>query len=116
MSTPKIKRHNKKPITTKRLLQLLKQHLFDTGMVTAYVSPPFTVDEHAEARFKANAIGTQLHAGASPEEEGPLARIAALTEVTMYRARVQGVIAYLEAQVTASKKGVANDTDSDNVQ
>jgi hypothetical protein len=103
MAKPKINRHRRKAITTKRLATLLKQHLFDTGMVTAYVDPPFTPEEHAQARFQANAITSQLNAAASPEAQGPASRIAALTEVTLYRMRVQGVINYLNSLMETDK-------------
>lgn len=95
----KINRHQKKNMSMRRLTQLLKQHLFDTGMMTSYVDPVYTETEVAQAKFVTSEITSQLAKSYDP-------RMANLIKVMVYQWGVQGVINYLSSGPTVPRQDV----------
>ncbi len=109
---PHVNKHHKKPIGTRRLIQLLTQHLYDTGLTTAFVNPPFTAEEEAEARSLAVSIEAQLHApdryssGRTDQEASIMAsRVAALASVKLYQIKVDAVLRVLKTAPVAFEIG-----------
>lgn len=98
MSKPHINKHNRKPINHKRFAQLLRQHLHDTGLATAYVDPPFTVEEQAQARY----LASQLQASYKDN-----LRVGALVTILQYRSAIQGVVNFVERPPAAKPEEVA---------
>lgn len=117
MSKPKIKR--RKLPTMKRALQWTQQHLQDTSLLTDFVSPQWTPEEEAEARYLASAITQQFTA--KPDKVKSLgqkaadevsARMRHLTIVRMYQMLVGGTIQFY-TNVIARPKGPVDQTPID---
>lgn len=101
-------KHTKKPMSNRRLAQLLDQHMYDSGLMTAFADPPFTPEEIAQGRYQAELITAALD-----KDQG--VRVRAMTVATLYRNQLHGIVNFLKQVMAGQRPGEQEVTNNEQI-